>query len=72
LVQDFTKDPAVLEKSTPEIAQIPNQYVRGYTSTDPNPNAKFRTIRVEVNVPRLPYGLEKNVRSRTISHQNSD
>jgi Ca-activated chloride channel family protein len=37
---------------TPEIAhEIRNQYIIGYTPTDLHKDGKFRTIRVEVDVP---------------------
>jgi Ca-activated chloride channel family protein len=48
----FLADVTAIAAVTPEIAhEIRNQYVLGYTSSDPNKDGKFRTIRVEVNVP---------------------
>jgi VWFA-related protein len=48
----FPQDVSGIAAITPEIAhEIRNQYVIGYTPTDSNKDGKFRTIRVEVNVP---------------------
>ena len=48
----FIADVSAIAGITPEIAhEIRNQYVLGYTSSDPNKDGSFRTIRVEVNVP---------------------
>lgn len=48
----FPADVGSIAAITPEIAhEIRNQYVLGYTPTDTNKNGKFRTIKVEVNVP---------------------
>lgn len=48
----FIADVNAIAGITPEIAhEIRNQYVLGYTSSDPNKDGSFRTIRVEVNVP---------------------
>jgi Ca-activated chloride channel homolog len=48
----FLADVNAIAAVTPEIAhEIRNQYVLGYTSSDPTKDGKFRSIRVEVNVP---------------------
>ncbi len=48
----FLADVTAIAAVAPEIAhEIRNQYVLGYTSSDTNKDGKFRTIRVEVNVP---------------------
>jgi Ca-activated chloride channel homolog len=48
----FIADVSAIAGITPEIAhEIRNQYVLGYTSSDPNKDGSFRTVRVEVNVP---------------------
>jgi Ca-activated chloride channel family protein len=48
----FLADVNAIAAVTPEIAhEIRNQYVIGYTSSDPTKDGKFRSIRVEVNVP---------------------
>jgi Ca-activated chloride channel homolog len=48
----FLADVNAIAAVTPEIAhEIRNQYVIGYTSSDPVKDGKFRSIRVEVNVP---------------------
>jgi Ca-activated chloride channel family protein len=48
----FLADVNAITAVTPEIAhEIRNQYVIGYTSSDPTKDGKFRSIRVEVNVP---------------------
>jgi VWFA-related protein len=48
----FPADVSAIAAITPEIAhEIRNQYVLGYTPTDLTKDGKFRTIRVEVNVP---------------------
>jgi Ca-activated chloride channel family protein len=48
----FLSDVNAIAAVTPEIAhEIRNQYVLGYTSSDATKDGKFRTIRVEVNVP---------------------
>lgn len=48
----FPADVDVIAAITPEIAhEIRNQYILGYTPSDLTKDGKFRTIRVEVNVP---------------------
>ncbi len=48
----FPSDINAIAVITPEIAhEIRNQYVIGYTPTDLTKDGKFRSIRVEVNVP---------------------
>jgi len=48
----FPSDVTAIAAITPEIAhEIRNQYVIGYTPADLTKDGKFRTIRVEVNVP---------------------
>jgi VWFA-related protein len=48
----FPADVSEITAITPEIAhEIRNQYVVGYTPADSNKDGKFRTVKVEVNVP---------------------
>jgi VWFA-related protein len=48
----FPSDVGAIAAITPEIAhEIRNQYVVGYTPTDPTKDGKFRTVTVAVNVP---------------------
>jgi Ca-activated chloride channel family protein len=48
----FPSNVSAIAAITPEIAhEIRNQYVLGYTPADLTKDGKFRTIRVEVNVP---------------------
>lgn len=48
----FLPDVNAIAAVMPEIAhEIRNQYVIGYKPSDPTKDGKFRTIRVEVNVP---------------------
>jgi len=48
----FPQDVSTIAAITPEIAhEIRNQYVVGYTSSDPAKDGKFRKVTVAVNVP---------------------